>query len=51
MTRENCQGKCIKLKQVMPTARLRNPEEGRRLWELSERLMAKGLALAAEAAR
>jgi NAD(P)-dependent dehydrogenase (short-subunit alcohol dehydrogenase family) len=39
--------KIKKLKQVMPTARVRNPEEGRRLWELSERLMAK----AAEAAR
>ena len=38
------------LKQVMPTARVRNPEEGRRLWELSERLTMKGLALAAEAA-
>jgi NAD(P)-dependent dehydrogenase (short-subunit alcohol dehydrogenase family) len=33
--------KIKKLKQVMPTARVRNPEEGRRLWELSERLMAK----------
>ncbi len=39
------------LKQVMPTARVRNPEEGRRLWELSERLTMKGLALAMEAAR
>jgi NAD(P)-dependent dehydrogenase (short-subunit alcohol dehydrogenase family) len=39
------------LKQVMPTARVRNPEEGRRLWELSERLTMKGLALATEAAR
>ncbi len=39
------------LKQVMSTARVRNPEEGRRLWELSERLTMKGLALAAEAAQ
>ncbi len=38
------------LKQVMPPARVRNPQEGRRLWELSERLTMKGLALAAEAA-
>lgn len=38
------------LKQVIPTARVRDPEDGRRLWELSEHLTMKGLALAAEAA-
>src|SRR6266566_3606164 len=43
--------KIRKLKQVVPTARTRDPEEARRLWELSERLTAKGLALAAEATR
>jgi NAD(P)-dependent dehydrogenase (short-subunit alcohol dehydrogenase family) len=42
--------KIRKLKQVVPSARARDPEEGRRLWELSERLTAKGLALAAETA-
>jgi NAD(P)-dependent dehydrogenase (short-subunit alcohol dehydrogenase family) len=29
------------LKQVMPTSRVRDPEDGRRLWELSERLTMK----------
>jgi len=43
--------KIRKLKQVVPTARARDLEEGRRLWELSERLTAKGLALAGEATR
>ena len=43
--------KIWKLKQVVPAARVRDPEEGRRLWELSEHLMAKGLALAGEATR
>ncbi len=43
--------KIRKLKQVTPDARARNPQVGRRLWELSERLVAKGLALAPEDAR
>ena len=38
--------KIQKLKRIVPSARLRDPEEGRRLWELSERLTAKWLALA-----
>ncbi|HEX9133499.1 MAG TPA: hypothetical protein VF844_14505, partial [Ktedonobacteraceae bacterium] len=43
--------KIRKLKRVAPGARVRDPQEGRRLWELSERLAAKGLALAPEGAR
>jgi NAD(P)-dependent dehydrogenase (short-subunit alcohol dehydrogenase family) len=43
--------KIWKLKHVVPSAHVRDPQEGRRLWELSERLTAKGLALAGEAAR
>ncbi len=39
------------LKQVVPPARARDPEEARLLWELSERLIAKRLALAAETTR
>ncbi len=33
--------KIRKLKRVVPTARVHDPEEGRRLWELSERLVAR----------
>ena len=43
--------KIKKLKRVAPGARVRDPEEGRRLWDLSERLVAKGLALVPEGAR
>jgi NAD(P)-dependent dehydrogenase (short-subunit alcohol dehydrogenase family) len=43
--------KIKKLKRVAPGARARDPQEGRRLWDLSERLAAKGLALAPEGAR
>ena len=42
--------KIRKLKRVAPDARARDPQEGRRLWDLSERLVAKGLALAPEGA-
>jgi hypothetical protein len=43
--------KIRKLKHVVSTVRVCDPEQGRRLWDLSERLMAKGLALAAETTR
>jgi NAD(P)-dependent dehydrogenase (short-subunit alcohol dehydrogenase family) len=43
--------KIRKLKRVVPPDRVRDPEEGQRLWELSERLTAKGLALATETSR
>lgn len=43
--------KIRKLKRVVPGARVRDPQEVRQLWELSERLVAKGLSLAPEGAR
>jgi NAD(P)-dependent dehydrogenase (short-subunit alcohol dehydrogenase family) len=43
--------KIKKLKQLTPSAGVRDPEEGTRLWELSERLTAKALAPAAVAAQ
>ena len=43
--------KIRKLKRVVPGARVRDPQEVRQLWELSERLVARGLSLAPEGAR
>ncbi len=43
--------KIKKLKRLTPSAGVRDPEEGTRLWELSERLTAKALAPAAVAAQ
>jgi NAD(P)-dependent dehydrogenase (short-subunit alcohol dehydrogenase family) len=43
--------KIRKFKRVDPDARVLEPEEGRRLWELSERMTAKALATAALAGR
>lgn len=43
--------KIRKFKRVVPGARVRDPQEVRQLWELSERLVAKGLSLAPEGAR
>jgi short-subunit dehydrogenase len=43
--------KIKKLKRLTPSAGVRDPEEGTRLWEQSERLTAKALAPAAVAAQ